>query len=237
MSKGDHPTRKLTRTDFDGPPAERMRVGAPHKADLLVYEIDGERVVLKDYAAKQGIWRDGLGVAFTRRESRALKALRNVEGVPQFRGRPDRHSVAMTLLNAEPLRKRDPRVGGNEAFVRDLVRIVRQMHERGVVHLDLKHRTNVMVSSAGRPVVIDFESAFTFDPDTWGGRLAVRLLGTVDRIALQKWKLRLCPQMLSAQQMRRAMLMRRLSGWFLPRRLVDFLLALAERGARSPDEP
>ncbi|MHC4788633.1 MAG: phosphotransferase [Planctomycetota bacterium] len=213
----------LTRADLAGLAVSPIRRGVPHKPDLLVYEAGDERIVLKDYSAKRGVLREVLGVIFTAREARALKALRGLEGVPQFRGRPDRHSVAMTFVDGRRAVKSDPELQGNERFARELEQTIRRMHARGVVHLDLKHRSNLMVSGDGHPVVLDFESALCFRTGWFGGRWAVRLLGQLDWLAVQNWKRRLCPQALSASDMRKARLARRLRGWWIPRRIVGAL--------------
>ena len=224
--------RDLTRADLGPLPARAIRRGHTYKPDLLIYQVDGEEIVLKDYGSKRGPWLAVVGAICTGLEARALRVLAGLKGVPQFRGRPDRYSVAMTYIAGRRVRGADPELRGNERFVRELERIVARMHRRGVVHLDLKHRSNLMVSSDGWPVVLDFESALCFDPRWFGGRLAVRLLGRLDLLAVQNWKRRLCPHTLSESEMRAVRLARRLRGWWLPRRFLDLLLSLAH-GARS----
>ena len=44
------------------------------------------------------------------------------------------------------------------------------MHRRGVAHLDLRHRSNVLVGENGDPILIDFGSAITFHPGGLLGR-------------------------------------------------------------------
>ena len=68
------------------------------------------------------------------------------------------------------------------------------MHARGVAHLDLRHRSNVMVDEQGRPVLIDFASAVCFRPGSLLARLLLPRLASVDLGALQKWRERLVPQ-------------------------------------------
>jgi len=227
----------ITRADLKGQPARAVRRGISYKADLLVYRVNGEDVLLKDYRHKVGIWRDVLGAMFTGREARALRALRGVEGVPQFRGRPDPYCVAMTFIEGSRIRKADQAVRGNEEFVRQLRRTVREMHRRGVVHLDLKHRSNLMVSKAGHPVVLDFESALCFRRAWLIGRVAVLLLGQLDWLAVQNWTRRLCPHMLalSGSYKRRGRLARELLPWWLPRRIMDAMLdIIVPGGGRTP---
>jgi predicted Ser/Thr protein kinase len=227
----------ITRADLKGRPARTVRRGISYKADLLVYRVNGEDVLLKDYGRKTGIWRDVLGVMFTRREARALRALSGVEGFPQFRGRPDPYCVAMTFINGKQVKKADPSVRGNEDFVRQLRHTVHEMHRRGVVHLDLKHRSNLMVSGAGQPVILDFESALCFRRAWLIGRLAVVLLGQLDWLAVQNWTRRLCPHMLALSNFnrRRARLARGLRQWWLPRRIMDAMLdIIVPGGGRTP---
>lgn len=216
----------ITRADLRGRPARAVRLGVSYKADLLVYHINGEDVLLKDYGRKAGIWRDVLGAMFTGREARALRALSGVEGVPQFRGRPDPYCVAMTFISGSRVKRADPSVQGNEDFVRQLRLTVRQMHRRGVVHLDLKHRSNLIVSRAGKPVILDFESALCFRRAWLIGGLAVIVLGQLDWLAVQNWTRRLCPHVLalSGLDRRRARLAQGLRQWWLPRRILDAML-------------
>ncbi len=220
----ERPIRELTRADIEGLHPEPMRIGIPHKSDLLLYRIRGEQVVLKGYGAKRGLCHRLLGLVCTTLEERALRALAGMEGVPQFRGRIDRCCLAVAHVPGRRARGSDPQLRGNEEFVRRLECIVQQMHARGVVHLDLRHRSNVRVAPDGQPIVLDFESALCFDPKWLVGRLAVRLLGKVDQLAVLKWQYRLCPHMLSDSQMRKARLLDRLSGWWTPHRFIRGLL-------------
>lgn len=230
--------RNLTRADLDTLPAVPLRCGHTYKPDLLIYRVGGEEILLKDCSRKTGVWRNLVGVVVTGREARALRALAGLRGVPQFRGRPDRYSVARTYICGRKASAGDPQLQGNEDFVRELERMVARMHSRGVVHLDLKHRPNLIVSSAGHPVVVDFESALCFDRAGLGGRLAVRVLGQLDWLAAANWRRRLCPDTLSASESRKARLARRLKGWWLPRRVLDVFLSVIERrGRRTPTTP
>jgi serine/threonine protein kinase len=62
------------------------------------------------------------------------------------------------------------------------------MHARGVVHLDLRHQGNVLVGDDGAPVLLDFGSALVFAPNSRLARVAIALLGWIDRGALRKWR-------------------------------------------------
>jgi hypothetical protein len=78
-------------------------------------------------------------------------------------------------------------------FVDDLAGAIDGMHARGVAHLDLRHRSNVLADAAGRPVLIDFGSAVCLRPGGLVARLLLPLLAWIDRRALEKWRVRLEP--------------------------------------------
>ncbi len=220
---------ELSRRDFQGPPVRVLKRGCNYAADLLVYRVRGEEVVLKDYSARAWVWRNLVGRLLTWREARVLQILVGLRGVPQFRGRPDRCSVAMTHIPSGKTRKSDPLLKGNEEFMHELEGIVRRMHGRGVVHLDLRHHSNLRVTPDGHPVVLDFASGFCFNQSWFGGRLAVRLFGWVDRLAVLKWKRRLCPHMLTQREKRRLRLGRKLGMLLLPRKFLRALLHLLRK--------
>jgi serine/threonine protein kinase len=214
-----------------------VRRGEYHKADLTVYDLGSERVLLKDYSRKRGFWRHVVGTLLTHRETAALRALDGIPHVPQFRGKPDRYSVAMTYEQSTSLHQCNLPAAQRERLARDLERFVQQMHRRGVVHLDLMHRSNVMFTESGRLIVLDFESASTFPADTLFGRLAVALLGLADRLAVAQWKRRLCPAALEAKERRTLTLYRRIKKYYLPRRIVDFFLDPEARHTASATPP
>lgn len=76
-------------------------------------------------------------------------------------------------------------------FMSELRSAVSSMHQRGVVHLDLRHRSNVLADANGQPVLIDFASAVFFKPTSLGYRFLAPLLAKVDWGAVGKWEVRL----------------------------------------------
>ena len=126
-----------------------------------------------------------------------------------------------------PTRK-DPAFKNREAFISELAQLVSALHRRGVVHLDLKHRSNVVTTVDGHPVILDFASGLCFNPNWFGGRLAVKLFGAADRLAVVKWKRRLCPELLSEAEQRRLSRVRRFEVW-LPNSLIKGVLRLLRR--------
>lgn len=189
----------------------------------MLLEVGGEKIVLKDFRNKGRAARWLVGVLLTWREARVLRRLIGMDGVPQFRGRPDRCSVAMTYIPCRRMRSDDPALRGNERYVSQLEDLVTRMHRRGVVHLDLKHRTNLAVTPRGVPVVLDFGSGLCFNPASLSGRAGIALLGPVDRLAVLKWRSRLCPHTLTPRQRRVVLATGIIESIFMPGKLIHRL--------------
>jgi predicted Ser/Thr protein kinase len=167
----------------------RGRIGNP---DVLLVERDGRRVVVKDFAPRPPWVRATWGRWITAREARAWRALSGHPAVPRFLGAIDALAFAVEY---RPGRRMSRQLKGAvpEDFVDRLAEAVDEMHRRGVAHLDLRHRSNVLADDAGRPVLIDFGSAVTFRPGSLACRWLLPLLARLDRAALGKWRERISP--------------------------------------------
>jgi predicted Ser/Thr protein kinase len=219
----------VTRADLNGLSPRLLRKGRDYEPDLFIYDVNGEPIVVKDFARKDPVTRNLWGRISIRREAKALERLAGVPGVPQFRGRPDAFAVAMTYVESSSVSPLISARQGNERFVRELEAIVAAMHERGVLHMDLKHRTNIVVTTDGHPVVLDFTSSMRVNPRWFGGRWARWLFGGGDRIALRKWKRQLAPDLLTPREKRRAEFERKLRRLWLPRLVTDLFVKILPR--------
>lgn len=147
-----------------------------------------------------------LGRALAARERWFMDRLRGVEGVPAGLGtvsvgqRPLTNAVARTFVAGHALAA-DERVG--DGFFPRLVAILAEVHRRGMAHVDLHKRENILVDEAGRPQLIDFQIS-------WGlpaGRLAaacsrplLAVLQRCDEYHLLKHRLRLRPDQVPGGQ-------------------------------------
>ena len=221
--------RRIKRADIEALSPSVLKCGCNYAADVLLYELNGEQIVVKDFRDKPWVWRVLFGLFLTCREARVLRALEGMRGVPQFRGRLDRYAIAMTYVPGATPSRRDNTPANKEAFIGELEQLVAEMHRRGVVHLDLKHRSNVVTTADGHPVILDFASGIYFNAGRFGGRLAARLLGKADHLGVLKWKRRFCPESLSEDEARRLKRARRLEAWMLPVRLARAVLRVIRK--------
>ena len=156
--------------------------------EVLLVTHAGREAVLKDYAPRSWLVRNTLGRCVTSLESRAWSALAGHPNVPRFIARVDPLAL---LVEYRPGTKLSGRRTVPAAFLSELERAIEEMHRRGVVHLDLSHRSNVLVDPAGHPVLIDFGAALVLRPGSLLGRCLLPWLARVDRRALSKWRQKL----------------------------------------------
>jgi len=163
-----------------------LNPGSRRNPDVLLVRHEGALVVVKDFAQRGPFVRRFLAPWLARRELRAWRALDGHPSVPRALGAVDRLAFAVEYRPGRSLfgARRQP---VPEGFLAALEAAVAEMHRRGVVHLDLRNRTNVLSDESGRPVLIDFGSALVFAPGSWSARCLLPLFAAFDRRALGKW--------------------------------------------------
>jgi predicted Ser/Thr protein kinase len=82
-----------------------------------------------------------------------------------------------------------------------LEKVLREVHGRGVVHMDLRHKGNILVSERGDPYLIDFNSSFAFKEKGFFRRHLFPLLRRVDEGGLLKLKKRIAPALLTSEEL------------------------------------
>lgn len=149
----------------------------------------GRDIVVKDFWPRRPLVRATVGRVVTAREARAWRALGDHPAVPRFHGVIDAWAFAVEY---RPGQRLSSQRGVGAGFLDALEAALAEMHARGVVHLDLKHRDNVLQADAdGAPVLIDFGSALAFRPGSLLARLVLPPLAWIDRLALRKWRRKL----------------------------------------------
>ncbi|MDJ0869964.1 MAG: hypothetical protein QNK03_27980 [Myxococcota bacterium] len=170
--------------------------------DVLLVRCDGREVVIKDFAPRRWWVRWTVGRFSIGREVRAYRALEGLDAVPRYLGRVDPLAFA---IEHRPGRRMSRRLRGQVpgGFVGLLEQAVQAMHARGVAHLDLRHRSNVLIDEAGQPVLIDFGSAVCFRPGSPLRRLLLPWLARIDDAGVRKWRQRLVPPAGGSSPLRR----------------------------------
>jgi predicted Ser/Thr protein kinase len=154
---------------------------------VSVVEHEGRPAVLKDYRGKNALTRTLLAPALVRREFEALRHLEGIPGIPRAYAVLERRALLLEYIEGRTINKFRAGELPDVVFER-LCETVRAMHRRGVVHLDLRQKKNIVVAG-DRPWILDFANALR-------GRVASKLRG-VDESALLKFKLRNFPHLVT----------------------------------------
>lgn len=170
----------------------RLHRGGWDSPDVLLVEADSGTVVVKDFAPRRPFVARTFGRWLIRREIRVLRALDGHPAVPGLLGEIDPLAFVLEHRGGVRFTRRRPWTF-SQRFGRELSRAVDAMHARGVVHLDLRHRSNIRADLAGRPVLIDFDSGLAFRPGSWSSRWLFPWLARFDHYCLRKWFGRLAP--------------------------------------------
>jgi serine/threonine protein kinase len=183
----------LSRANLAERTLQILHRGSRRNPDVLLVRSDAGAIVVKDFAPRGCLVRVLLAPWLQRRELRAYGRLAGHPAVPRPLGAIDPLAFALEYRPGERVsRKLRGRVPAG--FVAELAEAIGAMHALGVVHLDLRHRSNVLVGEDGHPVLIDFASAVCFRPGSWAARRLLPLLAWLDRRAFEKWRVRLEPQ-------------------------------------------
>ena len=154
---------------------------------VSVVDHEGRPAILKDYRKKNAVTRGLLAPRLVRREFDALKRLEGVPGIPEAYAIVEKRAILLEYVEGKTLNKFAAGELPDRVFER-LCETVRAMHRRGVVHLDLRQRKNILIAG-DRPWLIDFANAMK-------GRLTAKLR-SVDESALLKFKQRNWPHLVT----------------------------------------
>jgi predicted Ser/Thr protein kinase len=190
------PSRTPRREEIPGATVDVMLKGGPTKADLLVVDVGDGPMIVKDFANKKR-WVRHFGRLSISREYRAYRWLAGMQGIPALIGRVDALAFAMEKIEGPRLWFADDRHERGADYVVELRALLDRIHARGLAHLDLRGRENILVRPGGDLAIVDFAGAAWFRPGGLGHRLLFPLLSRIDETAYLKWKERLTPGQLT----------------------------------------
>lgn len=163
---------------------------------------EGVPLLVKDVRYSPSPYRFTVGRLLLGVEERMYRRLEGLPFVPRFFGRLDEDALVLERVDARPLNLVSPE-DLDPAFYDRLGECVDRMHERGVVHLDIRHRGNILVTRDGRPVLIDFANSLYLGGNPVSRKILVPLLGQIDHSGVLKYKMRDFPdRMTEADRLR-----------------------------------
>jgi hypothetical protein len=167
------------------------------KPDLSRVEQEGRTFLVKDVSGKPFLFRWTLGLWLIQKEWKIYSHLTGIPGIPQPVRRIDRFAFAVEWVDGKPIDRGAPLPA---AFFQNLERILSDLHSRGVAHLDIRHKGNILVSERGEPYLIDFNSSFWFGEKGWPRRYFFPFLQWVDHGGFLKLKQRVSPAAMTPEE-------------------------------------
>jgi serine/threonine protein kinase len=172
--------------------------GRTGKPDLNHLEVEGRSLMVKDVRRRHFLFRWTLGLWLIHKEWSIYSRLAGIRGIPQPVERIDRFAFAMEFISGRPILRGDLLPS---SFFPDLERVLKAVHGKGVIHLDLRHKGNILVSEKGEPFLIDFNSSFAFKEKGLLRRSLFPLLRWVDYGGLLKLKKRISPSLMTPEEL------------------------------------
>lgn len=202
-------TNHLYSTDCTGMTQTALKKKRIYGPDVSLMRLDGSCVVEKTYRNKAWPVRI-VGILLVFWEAFIYSKLKGISGIPVLTGRPDKYTLITSYMGGENLRatKKKP----DASYFEKVSRIIEQMHQRGVVHLDLRNRRNYGIDPSGLPYLMDFASCLYIP---WPGKLK-QFLAKIDWMGFLKVKGKLNHERISNEERSKLALGKTLSNIWLP---------------------
>jgi tRNA A-37 threonylcarbamoyl transferase component Bud32 len=128
-----------------------------------VYRVSGgaEDLVVKEFYSRSWFVRTTLGRLYIHRELKIMKHLKGIPGIPAEVRRLGAYALFYSFIPGETLssikKKRKAQLP-SEFFIK-LESQLKQMHQAGIAHLDVRNLGNVIHGKDGVPYLIDYQSS------------------------------------------------------------------------------
>ena len=176
-----------------------FEIGRPKSRDarVRVVELDGRRAIFKDISRTSAFFRYTICRWLLARECRMYEMLQGARGVPAIYRVLDRDGFLIEYIDGHFPRGREFRGKLSQDFYTRCFELVDSVHQRGILHFDLRNKRNFVVSRDGRLHLVDFASAVRIPHWMPFRKWLVAKLGVFDRAGVLKLKSRLSPELLT----------------------------------------
>ena len=161
------------------------------KPDVFIAENNGEFIVAKDFRNKKWIARCLWGPLNIMYEKFIMQKLVGVNGIPAYIGLEDYNCLLISHIDGDEIKKSSQRLAPD--YFDELFKIADNIHKKGILHLDLGHKSNVMVELNGNPAIIDFNTSIYLPLNSFHAPL-LRLLAKIDDNSIMRLKIKFRPQ-------------------------------------------
>ena len=184
-------------------------------SDVYLHEHNSKKFVVKTFAHHPAFIRNTIGRLLISREYKALKRLAPCIGTCDNAIRLGKFTLSYKYVagqNLSSFSRRNKSI--DKDFFPNLEKTVTEMHSYGIVHLDTRTGSNVIISEENKPIIIDFQSYLTLD--FIPGRYLKNLLKSVDMSGVYKYWIKMSPETLDKSKIEKlATLNKNRKLWFL----------------------
>ena len=164
-------------------------------SDVHIHEHNSDLFVVKTFAHHPPLIANTIGRFLISREYRALKRLSPCIGTCNNIIRLGKFTLSYKYIKGQNLSSFSRRNNSiNKDFFPNLEKAVKEMHSYGIVHLDIRTGSNVIISEDNKPIIIDFQSYLVLD--FIPGDYLKNLLKSVDISGVYKYWTKMSPETL-----------------------------------------
>lgn len=162
-------------------------------SNIYLHEHGKSRFIVKTFAQHPSLIKNTIGRFFINREYKALKKLSSCAGTCDNIIKIDKYSLGYKYIKGQALDSfsKHNNITDKKFFIK-FETIVKEMHSCGIVHLDLRTGSNIIVSEQGDPLIIDFNSYLNLNMIP--GKAFKNLLKAVDLSGVYKYWIKMSPE-------------------------------------------
>jgi tRNA A-37 threonylcarbamoyl transferase component Bud32 len=138
-----------------------LQQGGNVKSAVFRYKDANFDLTIKSYYQTSFLYRMTLAKIMLRREYKILSLLRGIDGITDVSyTMPD--MLVYSYISGNTIRYHyKMKLLLKEEFFSKMEELIHKIHERGIIHLDLRNKSNVLCGQDVKPYLIDFTSALS----------------------------------------------------------------------------
>ncbi len=204
--------KPFTRKDLEAGEYSIIAKGRWGNADLYQFQRGDNTWVVKDFSPCPPFIRKTWGRFMVKREFMALQKLKGIPGISPESFLLDAYAVCYRFQAGSILKEISSDLISDDYFFQ-FENLVKMMHQRNLVHLDIRNQRNILVTDKGKPALLDFQSSLNLENTP---RSLHKLLKDIDISGVYKNWSKIKPSSLdSTRRARLESLNKKRSLWFL----------------------
>ncbi len=154
--------KPFTRKDLATVEFSILAKGRWGNADLYQFQRGRKIWVVKDFLPCPPFIRKTWGRFMVKREFMALQKLKGIPGISAESFLLDVYAVCYRFQPGTTLKETASELIDDEFFYK-FEHLVQMMHQRNMVHLDIRNQRNILVTDDGEPALLDFQSSLNLE--------------------------------------------------------------------------